>query len=246
MSIKRWFVAVIAVALGGLTAWAAGGQRARMEPTPAVAELLADLPARITKLPPQSPAREAFEAGREDEARSMLAFRPYDEAPLPEGFPAFTPVGVIEVKKYPAYRKAEGPGFWPLFQHIQSESIPMTAPVEMTKASREGRRPMAFLYQHTGVGQTGPAAGDSGVTVVDAPEAIAVSLGVRGRMNPAAADGAKQRLRAWLADHPEYQAVGGSPFRLFGYSSPMVPDTDKYWEAQMLIELAEPATASAD
>ena len=57
------------------------------------------------------------------------------EAPLPDGFPTYTPVGEIEVKRYPAYRKAEttgGVAFWTLFQHIKTAGISMTAPVEMT------------------------------------------------------------------------------------------------------------------
>ena len=62
-------------------------------------------------------------------------FKPVVEAPLPDGFPTYTPVGKIEVKQYPAYRKAETSGrvaFWTLFEHITSSGISMTAPVEMT------------------------------------------------------------------------------------------------------------------
>ncbi|NBQ16249.1 MAG: hypothetical protein EBU31_16970, partial [Proteobacteria bacterium] len=50
------------------------------------------------------------------------------EAPLPEGYPAPTPPGMIELKTYPVVRRAEysakgssnfgmNVGFWPLFNH---------------------------------------------------------------------------------------------------------------------------------
>ena len=33
-------------------------------------------------------------------------FQPIKEAEMPKGFPTYTPVGQVEIKKYPAYRKA--------------------------------------------------------------------------------------------------------------------------------------------
>lgn len=72
----------------------------------------------------------------------------FDEAPLPEGWPAATPVGEVQVKRYPAYRVAIAGGAEPtarpasqdrlfgvLFSHIKDEGIPMTAPVEMSLTS---------------------------------------------------------------------------------------------------------------
>lgn len=152
---------------------------------------------------------------------------------------------MIQVKQYPAYRKADGPAFWSLFRHIQAEGIPMTVPVEMQQMSR-GDRPMSFLYQNTSVGKPGADENIAGVTVSDAEPATAVSLGIRGRMNPETAADARQRLEAWLAEQPQYRAVGENPVRYFGYSSPMIRDRDKYWEAQLLIErVDEPATDQA-
>lgn len=236
----RWFnwkrLSALTAALVAGVAYAAG--RGERMPTPEYVEgLLADLPAAAEKLEPHSPAREAILAGELDDAREMLAFRPYDEAPLPEGFPAFTPVGVIEIKRYPAYRKAVGPAFWPLFNHIQTQDIPMTAPVEMTEApTRRGDGRMAFLYQNTEVGAPGPI---DGVEVTDTPATLVASLGMRGRMNEELADDAKARLEKWLADQSEYRPAGEEPYRLFGYSSPMVRDADKYWEVQLLLEPTE-------
>lgn len=219
----------------------AAGRGERMPAVEYVEGLLADLPAAAEQLEPHSPVRAAIEAGEVERAREMLAFRPYAEAPLPEGFPAFTPVGVIEVKQYPAYRKAVGSAFWPLFNHIQNQGIPMTAPVEMRSAPKDAPNggndgAMAFLYQNTEVGELGPI---DGVAVEETPETLVASLGMRGRMSEATAAEAKATLEAWLADQTEYRRAGEEPFRLFGYSSPMVPDTEKYWEAQVLLEAAE-------
>ncbi len=66
------------------------------------------------------------------------------DTPLPVGYPAPTAPGAIELKWYPSVRRAEVTGkatqtpeqgrnstFWPLFKHIESRQIAMTAPVEM-------------------------------------------------------------------------------------------------------------------
>ena len=81
-------------------------------------------------------------------------FRPIKEAEMPKGFPAYTPVGQIEVKHYPAYRKAlaSGPAeFWTLFQHITRNHVRMTAPVEMDygdpRAARTRDRSMSFCMR---------------------------------------------------------------------------------------------------
>jgi hypothetical protein len=73
------------------------------------------------------------------EAREILAFQPVIEAPTPQGFPQWTPVGEIRVQRYPNYRAArssisdgEDNAFWTLFRHIESNKIAMTAPVEMS------------------------------------------------------------------------------------------------------------------
>ena len=55
---------------------------------------------------------------------SAEEFHPIKEAEMPKGFPDYTPVGQIEIKHYPAYRKATASGmaeFWTLFQHIKAE-----------------------------------------------------------------------------------------------------------------------------
>ena len=130
--------------------------------------------ARLMAVEPTSPAG----APRED-----TGFKPVVEAPLPDGFPTYTPVGEIEVKKYPAYRKAETSGrvaFWTLFEHITSAGIAMTAPVEMTY-QKDGppvgkERAMAFLYGNKSIGTPGQK---GNVEVVDVPAATVVSMGMR-------------------------------------------------------------------
>lgn len=95
--IKAWAVGLLAMIVGGV-AYAAVPQRSRMDPPDAVEAMLADLAAAAESQPAQSPLRQAVEAGELDAAREMLRFRPYSEGPLPEGFPTYTPVGVIQVK----------------------------------------------------------------------------------------------------------------------------------------------------
>lgn len=66
--------------------------------------------------------------------------------PLPQGFPPPTPESKIEIKHYPAYRcatvrysrelsMAANSAFNPLYSHISSNNISMTAPVETRSLS---------------------------------------------------------------------------------------------------------------
>ena len=70
----------------------------------------------------------------------VIGFGAYSamSAPLPIGFPPPTPAGKIEIKHYPAYRsgtyiyngqlsQAANAAFEPLYRHISSNNIPMTA-----------------------------------------------------------------------------------------------------------------------
>lgn len=174
------------------------------------------------------------------EAREILTFRPVIEASTPQGFPKWTPVGEIRVQRYPKYRAAstkmfsgEMSAFWTLFNHIESNAIKMTAPVEMSYEQSESNEPcetnMAFLYANTEVGQTGP---DGSVTVTDVPPATFVSIGVHGETTPEAVAEAAAHLRGWLADHADgYQASGN--LRVLGYNSPMIPRNKRYFEVQI-------------
>ena len=240
-SLRGWRYLVLAAFALGSMAYAATRPGERMIQPPYLAALIEDLTTAARVIEPHSPVLARIEAGEVDAAREMLSFRPLAEAPIPEGFPTFTPVGVIELKRYPAYRKAVGASFWPLFQHISRQDIPMTAPVEMTSDTGvRGDGEMAFLYQNTTVGEPGPI---DGIEVADTGETLVISLGVRGRTGQSQIDEARETLEAWLADQAIFRRVGqgAESFRLFGYNSPMVADSEKYWEAQMLIEPIEPA-----
>ena len=87
---------------------------------------------------------------------------------------------------------------------------------------------MAFLYESTAQGTAGRQ-GD--VRVQDVPEMLVLSLGCRGRMDRQRVQKGLERLEAWLAEHPEYEAAG--PVRSMGYNSPMVPAFRRYFEVQI-------------
>jgi hypothetical protein len=192
----------------------------------------------------EAPQRASFHfakrlQGALSQARDILAFQPVIEAPLPQGFPQWTPVGEIRVQRYPIYRSArtalsdgEDAAFWTLFEHINSNSIAMTAPVEMSYTHTGAEKPrgtaMAFLYSNSNVGDTGSA---GKIAVADAPATTAVSIGVRGEITPEIVAEAHERLKAWLADHvDEFKAAGD--LRVLGYNSPMIPVEKRYFEVQ--------------
>jgi hypothetical protein len=182
------------------------------------------------------------------EAVVALRFKPVMEAELPEGFPAPGPVGEIIVKEYPPYRLARTPmgggqtrSFGVLFKHIQSNGIPMTAPVEMTYARRDGGEEptlapaaMAFLYRAPTVGETGK---QGAVEVADVPAMTVVSFGVRGPYTDARLRESADRLRRWIETQDGQYVPDGEP-RYFGYNSPFVPPWFQYGEVQIPVRKA--------
>ena len=165
-------------------------------------------------------------------------------ADLPQGFPQPTPIGVIEVKQYPAYRgvtylhsgdltQATRAAFNPLFQHISSNNISMTTPVEARYLEDGNINPQAavsFLYSHP---EITPQKVQSDVEVQDTPAMTVVSIGVQGAYTWQSYQMNLQRVQNWLKSHPEYTIVG-VPRRLF-YNSPMTPEDLKYSEVQIPI-----------
>ena len=177
----------------------------------------------------------AAEGLEQDLRRTLgdLDFEPVMEADLPEGFPAPTPVGEVEVKRYPVYRIARadsgGTGaFWQLFQHIQKHDIPMTAPVEMTYDASGDEVDMAFMYEHAAQGSTGP---DGSVEVTDIPPMLVASMGCRGRSTDAAVARALDAITSWILEQDDLEIAG--PVRQFGYNGPSVPSSRKYFEVQI-------------
>lgn len=165
-------------------------------------------------------------------------FRPIIEAQMPAGFPQYTPVRDVQIKRYPAYRKVQaaasaGRAFWTLFSHIKQNQIAMTAPVEMTYS--DGQRPressMAFLYGRPDLGRSGKK--DS-VEVIDVPPKSVVSTGVRGPRTAQSVAEARARLHAWLEDNKaDYSSDG--PLRVMAYNSPFVPRNRNYFEVEIPI-----------
>jgi len=165
-------------------------------------------------------------------------------ATFPEGFPPPTPVGVIEVKQYPAYRgityvhqgdltQATRQAFNPLFQHISANNIAMTTPVEaryLQEFEGQNQAEVSFLYSHA---EITPEQIQSNVNVTDTPRMKVLSIGIQGAYSWESYQVHLQRLKNWLKQHPEYEIVG-SPRRLF-YNSPMTPKNLKYSEVQIPI-----------
>ena len=184
-----------------------------------------------------------------------IAFFAYSAtaAPLPEGFPPPTPEGNIEVKQYPTYRAATvrysgelsmaaNRAFDPLYRHISSNNISMTAPVEtrypvstleaseMGAPDELGEALVSFLYRSTDIY---PSEIAQNIQVEDIAPMTVVSLGLKGSYDFSSYKKNIERLREWLAQHPEYTVVG-SPRRFF-YDAPYVPEPAKRSEIQIPI-----------
>ena len=159
---------------------------------------------------------------------------------MPRAFPTPTPVGRIEVKQYPAYRRATATGmgqFWTLFRHIKQNDVAMTAPVEMDYGPPESAgnesASMSFLYERPDQGKAGK---QGGVEVQDVEAATVVSIGCRGRQTAAAVSEAQDRLMLWLDENEGYAPAG--PMRVMGYNSPFVPREKNFFEVQIPVEIS--------
>jgi len=173
---------------------------------------------------------------------SAEQFRPIKEAEMPKGFPTYTPVGQIEIKKYPVYRKASASGpteFWTLFRHIKQNNVTMTAPVEMDygdpRAPNNKERSMSFLYERPDQGSAGR---QGSVEVTDVPAMTVVSIGCRGARTTAAIAEAREKLVAWI-DQKKGEYVSAGPMRIMGYNSPFVPRDRNFFEVQIPVKVAK-------
>ena len=173
----------------------------------------------------------------------ILTFKPRVEAPVPAGFPAPTPVGVVEIKKLPVYRMAKvansgmgGNNFFTLFNHIKKNNIEMTAPVEMTMTEKNGKyteSSMAFLYQETTLGKVGP---QGNVAVLDTTECTVVSVGMRGSPSSENIESARRWLLEKIKNAPEAYEIAGE-LKVMGYNSPFMPEKLRYYEVQLPLKL---------
>ncbi len=182
-------------------------------------------------------------------------------APLPDGYPAPTPPGMMEIKSYPTVRRAEidsrGPSglamnaaFFPLFNHIKGRGIPMTAPVEVdivrdadakpTQLPQDGsaKWKMSFLYRTANLGETGK---DGKVVIADAKPVTVISYALDTWFDEEVAQGALDRIEKWIATQPQW-VFAGQP-RALNYSGP----GDAPWtEIQIPIRLKSAATEAAE
>ena len=173
----------------------------------------------------------------------ILTFKPKVEAPVPAGFPAPSPVGVVEIKKLPVYRMAKvansglgGNNFFTLFNHIKKNNIEMTAPVEMTMTEKNGKyteSSMAFLYQETTLGKVGP---QGNVAVLDTTECTVVSVGMRGSPSSENIESARRWLLEKIKTTPEAYEIAGE-LKVMGYNSPFMPEKLRYYEVQLPLKL---------
>ena len=173
----------------------------------------------------------------------ILTFKPKVEAPVPAGFPAPTPVGVVEIKKLPVYRMAKvansgmgGNNFFTLFNHIKKNKIEMTAPVEMTMAEKNGKyteSSMAFLYQETTLGKVGP---QGNIAVFDTKECMVASIGMRGSPSSENIESARRWLIEKIKSAPEAYEIAGE-LKVMGYNSPFMPEKLRYYEVQLPLKL---------
>jgi hypothetical protein len=179
---------------------------------------------------------------------------------LPQGYPAPTPPGMIDLKSYPMVRRAEfrgeggsrssaNGGFWPLFMHIQRRDIAMTSPVEMDYSGMqipeaevgEGSQnfsprswTMSFLYRTQELGPTGE---DGRVVVVDAPPVTVLSVGMTGSPSRSVVQDGTAKLREFLAGQTTWEAAGD--LRGLFYNGPDVPESRKWAEIQVPVRLKQ-------
>lgn len=177
------------------------------------------------------------------ESAAILNFRIKNESDLPKGFPEPCALGEIQLKHYPPYRLARAPSktdraFFTLFNHIKSNKIAMTAPVEMRYDEADQKYQqlyMAFLYGAPDLGKLGDAG--MGVMVEDIAEMSTVAIGLTGDFDPSASTHIKA-LESWLAQNAsDYERDG--KVRVLGYNSPFV------WKSQRFFEIEIPVRKRA-
>jgi hypothetical protein len=184
--------------------------------------------------------------------------------PLPEGYPAPTPPGAIDLKTYPSVRRAEvtgsmnpslgmNVGFFPLFNHIKRRNIAMTSPVEMdykgwsVTAQETNGGPsewtMSFLYRRADQGAAGVDEANEKVTIRDTEPVTVVAIGLRGGYGLGLVGNGLKKLEGWLAMNIEWEKAG-EPRALY-YNGPEKPDRDKWGEAQIPVRLRKKPEAPA-
>ena len=152
-----------------------------------------------------------------------------------------TEVGVCETKRLPAARLmvASSPGgyfsagnrlFGKLFRYIQSNDIPMTAPVE----ARIEPAVMVFYCDPSTAARADLKATPE-VTLESVPERMVAAIGIRGAYTAEAYATNLAKLREWLKSQPGLKAVG-EPYAVY-WNSPFVPGFLKRSEVHIPVEV---------
>lgn len=188
------------------------------------------------------------------EAAQSLAFQPVAEAPVPMGFPDFTPAGEILLLDYPAVRLARVPmsrsgngAFWSLFLHIKGADIAMTAPVQTdysagTDSGEPSPATMGFLYD---LPDRGPAGTFGAVEVLDQPAVTVLSIGQSGWAGVDEVEARGQILRDHLASQcPGWELAG--VLRVQEYNSPAVRGLRRFYEVQLPVRRVIAATVATE
>ena len=190
------------------------------------------------------------EKPRQDKAGTWRCDTARIGTPLPEGYPAPTAPGRVELKTYPVVRRAkvEGKiapdlasnfGFWKLFTHIKSRDIAMTSPVEMeydidvgAPSPKVAGWAMSFLYRTPDLGPTGIA---GAVVVEDEARMSFISVGFQGGYGVKQLTQRIDQLKEELAKHPHLE-LAGKPRALF-YNGPEVRSPLRWGEAQLPVRI---------
>lgn len=140
---------------------------------------------------------------------------------------AKTKAGVIEVKTLPertalqadeagvSYFDRDNRLFSQLFSYIKKNDVAMTVPVE---AEIEDAA-MRFFAGSDASGRDLPDTRSVKVEVISEQEVL--SIGIRGGYTEDRFEQGKQKLEAWLSEHPEFEATG--PAYAVYWNGPYVP-----------------------
>ncbi len=201
---------------------------------------------------------EAVEADADTEARvgrirdqlkkmaEQMRFQPQPGAGSVAGFPPPTPLGEIEIKRYPGYRSAvtpleqpssqsDSPSFERLYRHLQKNQIAMTSPVEISYRYSSGsleQSAMAFLFP---AGENGEIEKVDAVEIVDNRPCRVLSIGIRGPLDAGAVERAVEQLAEHSVKLTALFETDKSP-RVFAYHSPSVPKEEQFFEVQLELQ----------
>ncbi len=157
-----------------------------------------------------------------------------------EAYPQ-TEVGVCETKVLPAarlmlaasttsYFGSNNRLFGKLFRYIQSNNIPMTAPVE----ARIQPGVMIFYCDNLSA-KRADLKDTPEIKLQSVPERTVASIGIRGGYTQEAYEANLTKLRDWLKTRPDLKSVG-EPYGVY-WDSPFVPGFLKRSEVHIPVEV---------